>query len=259
LANAKSLLKLAQDHVRKVVPSADLTALAVSFTLIRAADRLVYDLETVHRQVGWTWPGFRVLFWLWLLGPLEQREIASLISASRASTSSILNTLQRDVAALFPADVQAAAFADDGEFRCLLRALPRGSAVKKGDGWDVDGSWDFCSGVPYATHFIGTTIKSPIDPAVGPELLLFLLPRLQWSMVDDWGDLIGFRGSGSHSIRIEHAHAEPACVIPGRLHDIDVSKGTPGLRLHGNPMYAGRWILRGRARQHHRRHRQGDR
>jgi DNA-binding MarR family transcriptional regulator len=96
LANAKSLLKLAQDHVRKVVPSADLTALAVSFTLIRAADRLVYDLETVHRQVGWTWPGFRMLFWLWLLGPLEQREIASLISASRASTSSILNTLQRD-------------------------------------------------------------------------------------------------------------------------------------------------------------------
>ncbi len=96
MANARSLLKLAQDHVRKVVPSADLTALAASFTLIRAADRLVYDLETVHRQVGWTWPGFRVLFWLWLLGPLEQREIASLISASRASTSSILNTLQRD-------------------------------------------------------------------------------------------------------------------------------------------------------------------
>jgi DNA-binding MarR family transcriptional regulator len=96
LANAKGLLKLAQDHVRKVVPSADLTALAVSFTLIRAADRLVYDLETVHRQVGWTWPGFRVLFWLWLLGPLEQREIVSLVGASRASTSSILNTLQRD-------------------------------------------------------------------------------------------------------------------------------------------------------------------
>jgi 3-hydroxy-9,10-secoandrosta-1,3,5(10)-triene-9,17-dione monooxygenase len=146
------------------------------------------------------------------------------------------------LAALFPADVQAAAFADDGEFRCPLRALPRGSAVKKGDGWDVDGSWDFCSGVPYATHFIGTTIKSPIDPVVGPELLLFLLPRSQWSMVDDWGDLIGFRGSGSHSIRIEHAYAEPACVIPGRLHDIDVSKGTPGLRLHGNPMYAGRYL-----------------
>jgi len=96
LADAKNLLKLAQDHVRKAVPDADLTSLAVSFTLIRAADRLAYDLETVHRRVGWTWPGFRVLFWLWLLGPLDQREIASLISASRASVSSVLNTLQRD-------------------------------------------------------------------------------------------------------------------------------------------------------------------
>lgn len=95
-ADAKSLLNLAQAHVRRVVSEADLTALAVSFTLIRAADRLVYDLETVHRTAGWTWPGFRVLFWLWLLGPLDQREIASLISASRAGVSSILNTLQRD-------------------------------------------------------------------------------------------------------------------------------------------------------------------
>jgi hypothetical protein len=39
LADAKSLLKFAQNHVPKVVPGADLTALAVSFTLIRAADR----------------------------------------------------------------------------------------------------------------------------------------------------------------------------------------------------------------------------
>lgn len=138
--------------------------------------------------------------------------------------------------------MQAAAFGDDGEFRCPLRALPRGSAVRKSDGWDLDGSWDFCSGAPYATHFIGTTIKSPIDSAVGPELLLFLLPRSQWTMVDDWGDLIGFRGSGSHSIRIEHAYAEPGCVIPGRLHDLDLSDGTPGLRLHGNPMYAGCYL-----------------
>jgi DNA-binding MarR family transcriptional regulator len=95
-ANAKSLLKLAQANVGAVVPDADLTALAVSFTLIRAADRLVYDLETVHRTIGWTWPGFRAVFWLWLLGPLEQREVASLASASRASISSVLNTLQRD-------------------------------------------------------------------------------------------------------------------------------------------------------------------
>ena len=49
-----------------------------------------------QRPMGWTWPGFRVLFWIWLLGPLEPRTIASLVSASRASISSALNTLERD-------------------------------------------------------------------------------------------------------------------------------------------------------------------
>ena len=46
--------------------------------------------------MGWTWPGFRVLYWIWLLGPLEPRQIATLASSSRASISSALNTLERN-------------------------------------------------------------------------------------------------------------------------------------------------------------------
>jgi DNA-binding MarR family transcriptional regulator len=90
------VLKLAQNRVRSVVPDADLTAFALVFTLIRAAERATYELETVQRPMGWTWPGFRVLFWISLLGPLEPREIATLASASRASVSSALNTLERN-------------------------------------------------------------------------------------------------------------------------------------------------------------------
>jgi DNA-binding MarR family transcriptional regulator len=90
------VLELAQKRVRGIVPDADLSALAVFFTLIRASERVTYELETVQRPMGWTWPGFRVLFWIWLLGPLEPRAIASLASASRASVSSALNTLERN-------------------------------------------------------------------------------------------------------------------------------------------------------------------
>jgi DNA-binding MarR family transcriptional regulator len=90
------VLELAQNRIRSVFPEADLTAFAVAFTLIRAAERVTYELETVQRPMGWTWPGFRVLFWIWLLGPLEPREIATLASASRASVSSALNTLERN-------------------------------------------------------------------------------------------------------------------------------------------------------------------
>ncbi len=90
------ILELAQERVRGVVPDADLSALAVFFTLVRASERVTHELEIVQRPMGWTWPGFRVLFWIWLLGPLEPRAIATLASASRASVSSALNTLERN-------------------------------------------------------------------------------------------------------------------------------------------------------------------
>jgi DNA-binding MarR family transcriptional regulator len=37
-----------------------------------------------------------MLFWLWLHGPLEPRQLAVASSASRASVSSALNTLERN-------------------------------------------------------------------------------------------------------------------------------------------------------------------
>jgi DNA-binding MarR family transcriptional regulator len=90
------ILELAKARIGEVVADADLSAFAIAFTLIRAAERVTYELETAHRPMGWTWSGFRVLFWIWLLGPLEPREIATLASSSRASISSALNTLERN-------------------------------------------------------------------------------------------------------------------------------------------------------------------
>jgi DNA-binding MarR family transcriptional regulator len=90
------ILALAKARIGEVVPDADLSAFAVAFTLVRVSERLTLELETVHRPMGWTWPGFRVLWWIWLLGPLEPRQIADVASSSRASISSALNTLERN-------------------------------------------------------------------------------------------------------------------------------------------------------------------
>ncbi|MBL1102008.1 MarR family transcriptional regulator [Streptomyces sp. 205] len=66
-------------------------------SLHRAANMLVYDLEsTVHRPRGWSWPGFRVLFAIWLTAPLEARKVAELSGMSRAAVSALVNTLERD-------------------------------------------------------------------------------------------------------------------------------------------------------------------
>ncbi|MBI0298848.1 MarR family transcriptional regulator [Streptomyces sp. PRKS01-29] len=66
-------------------------------TLHRAVNMLVYDLESsVHRPRGWSWPGFRVLFVIWLTGPVEAKQVAELSGMSRAAVSALVNTLERD-------------------------------------------------------------------------------------------------------------------------------------------------------------------
>ena len=90
------ILDLASARVGEVVPNADLSAFSVAFSIVRAAERVTLELETAHKSMGWTWPGFRMLFWLWLYGPLEPRQLAVVSSASRASVSSALNTLERN-------------------------------------------------------------------------------------------------------------------------------------------------------------------
>ncbi|MGW1545849.1 MarR family winged helix-turn-helix transcriptional regulator [Streptomyces sp. NPDC002346] len=78
------------------VPSdaADRTDLV--FNLTKFWNRLGQDAESVHRRLGWSWAGFRFMNLLWAAGPLEARQLTRLSGASRAATSAVLNTLERD-------------------------------------------------------------------------------------------------------------------------------------------------------------------
>lgn len=145
------------------------------------------------------------------------------------------------VASLFDERAQAELFGPDGDFRAASFSSPVGVAVPDGDGYVIDGTWPYSSGAPYSTHFLGQTMAPgahPDDPP-GP-ILLFVIPRAQWEMVDDWHGVLGMRGSGSHSVRIDRQWVPAHHVVRQFMVDLDVEGGTPGLRLHGNPMYAGR-------------------
>jgi 3-hydroxy-9,10-secoandrosta-1,3,5(10)-triene-9,17-dione monooxygenase len=130
----------------------------------------------------------------------------------------------------------------DGDFRAASVAMPVGPATRTDGGWEINGQVAYASGIPYSTHYMGQAIMPDTDPAA-PEFLLFVAPRDQWTMLDDWGNLLGLKGSGSQSVRFDQ------CRIPAHwalertfMVDVDVDEGTPGLELHGNPMYAGRAI-----------------
>src|SRR4051812_26559861 len=66
-------------------------------TLYRVTNILVYDMESVvHRPRGWSYPGFRLLFTLWVAGPVEAKRVAELAGMSRQAVSALVATLHRE-------------------------------------------------------------------------------------------------------------------------------------------------------------------
>ena len=139
----------------------------------------------------------------------------------------------------FDADAQAAAFGPDGEFSAPSVAAPTGTATPVDGGWLIKGTWTYASGAPYATHFMPSVLIPGDDPK-HPGIGLAVIPRSQWKMLDDWGAILGMRGSGSNSIRVDEARVPLNHVVRIDMRNTDLAQGTPGARLHNNPMYAGR-------------------
>ncbi|MFF2542598.1 acyl-CoA dehydrogenase family protein [Kitasatospora sp. NPDC058063] len=142
-------------------------------------------------------------------------------------------------ASLFDERAQAELFAG-GDFICPATIVPNGKAERAEDGgWRIDGTWNYCSGSPYATHFMGH-VPVPGEDGEPPAPMLFVAPRAEFRRLDDWGGQLGLKGSGSHSIVIEDGRVPDHLTLP-RTHmsEVVVDGGTPGYRLHGNPEYGG--------------------
>jgi 3-hydroxy-9,10-secoandrosta-1,3,5(10)-triene-9,17-dione monooxygenase len=142
------------------------------------------------------------------------------------------------VSSIFSEAVQSEIFAPDGDFRCPARALPHGTATPTDDGWGVKGRWDYCSGAPYATHLLAA-VRLPAEGDGAPPTGCAIIPRSQWTMQDDWGDQLGMKGSGSHSVEADAVLPE-GYVLPVSIQDVHPGEHTVGYEIHGNPMYAGR-------------------
>ncbi|WP_425558842.1 acyl-CoA dehydrogenase family protein [Catenulispora subtropica] len=140
-------------------------------------------------------------------------------------------------ATLFGPEAQAGFF-ETGEFICPAVVAPGGTARRTEDGgWEIDGAWPYSSGAPYATHLMGHAMI--VDDGE-PRPLLFVAPRRSFTVLDDWGDQLGLKGSGSNTIALDHARIPGHCGLEGaHLSEIVVTDGTPGLTLHGNPQYGG--------------------
>lgn len=140
--------------------------------------------------------------------------------------------------ALFPESVQQQVLGGDGHFVAPSRALPGGTATPTSDGWLINGRWDYCSGVPYATHAL-QSVMLPAGNDGQPRVGTALIARDDFTMLDDWGELIGLRGSGSHTTVAENIEIPRDWVVEADLNNVSFAD-TIGWELHGNPMYSGR-------------------
>lgn len=92
-----SFVDYAVERASGELSDVDPDAMRLVLMLHRTVGMLVYDLESsVHRPRGLSWPGFRVLFVLWIAGPVESRRAAELTGMSRAAVSALVKTLERD-------------------------------------------------------------------------------------------------------------------------------------------------------------------
>lgn len=141
------------------------------------------------------------------------------------------------------ARAQAELFGESGDFIAPHRPIPSGRLTPVEGGYRVTGLWRYCSGIPYATHLVGGALLEQSDGP--PKVLQVVLPRDSITILDDWGGdaTIGMKASGSNSVSAENVFvpAHHVASFPAlAAHPDGMEAGTPGTRLHGNPMYIGR-------------------
>jgi DNA-binding MarR family transcriptional regulator len=95
LEASRRLIQKRLTEEQRVDPGA-IDRMELMFDLARLGTRLARDFESVHRANGLTYAGFRIIDMLWAVGDLEPSRLAHLTASSRASTSSVLNSLEAD-------------------------------------------------------------------------------------------------------------------------------------------------------------------
>jgi len=145
------------------------------------------------------------------------------------------------VANWFPVELHEELY-DGGLFKAASMYAPTVKAVKTDGGYIVNGVVNYCSGIPYSTHFIGQTLLEGSNPDGSPRVGLYIAPAATYEVLDDWGTTLGLNASGSNSIKFTDAFLPAKYMVE----DADLTfynfteTQSPGEIAYGNPMYNAR-------------------
>jgi 3-hydroxy-9,10-secoandrosta-1,3,5(10)-triene-9,17-dione monooxygenase len=115
-----------------------------------------------------------------------------------------------------------------------MTSAPSGMLTRVDGGFLVNGVHRYASGVPFSTHFSGHAFHDDRPGVISN----FIANRDSFEVLEDWGNTLGLRGSGSNSVRFQDAFIPEEFVLEGVSQlSIDPATQAPGRELHGNPMY----------------------
>jgi indole-3-acetate monooxygenase len=86
--------------------------------------------------------------------------------------------------------------------------FPAGRAVRDGDGYRVNGRWRFNSGIRHAEWVLGGTVVEGTEAENGgrPIVMFSAFPIKDVTIHDNWGGVVGLRGTGSCDFSVENYH-----------------------------------------------------
>lgn len=130
----------------------------------------------------------------------------------------------------FPEAAQHEMWDDDPDAVASASVAPNGSAEIVPGGHRLSGRWGFASGCDHAQWFL---LGSMTKGAGAPESRMFLIPRREVEIIDDW-DVMGLCGTGSKSVVVKDAAVPAHRSVSMR----ELKAGTaPGAAVHsGNPL-----------------------
>lgn len=181
---------------------------AEASVLARVAADHVADGETARRLAA---PVAAALaasgFGQWLLpGAVSETSFTDVVRAQLEIAATCVSTAwcianiatsSRIVGYLSPVCVDEIWSADNQALVANVLA-PTGKAVRDGDGWRLSGKWKFASGIDFCSWLIVCAVAEDGDRR---GLRFFLLPREDFSVVDDWFN-VGMRATGSKTVVI---------------------------------------------------------
>ena len=89
--------------------------------------------------------------------------------------------------------------------------FPAGRAVRKGEGYRVNGRWRFNSGIRHAEWVLGGTVVEGTEAENGgkPIVMFSAFPAADVTLHDNWGGVVGLRGTGSCDFSVENYELPP--------------------------------------------------